>query len=40
MTVLEFTKPKPGNAERRAIRVEGPDGWLRAVLADAPLEHP
>jgi hypothetical protein len=36
--VLDFTKPKP--AERRAIRAEGPEGWLRAVLADAPLATP
>jgi hypothetical protein len=32
--VLDYTKPKPGNAERRAIRAEGPEGWLRAVLAE------
>jgi hypothetical protein len=43
--VSDFTKPKTGNAtlslaERRTINAEGAEGWLRAVLADAPLAIP
>jgi hypothetical protein len=43
--VLEYTKPKPGNAirslaERRAIRAEGPEGECRPVLVDAPPTGP
>ncbi len=44
LKVVLDSKPKPGNAswslaERRAIRAEGDEGWLQAVL-DAPLITP